>query len=289
MKKQVVFITGGSSGMGKITAKRLNNAGYIVYTGARRLEKMDDLKVNGVHVLSLDLTNEQNIKKAVDEIVEKEGRIDILINNAGYGSYGALEDVPIEEAKRQFEVNIFGLAELTKFVLPHMRKQNSGKIINISSIGGKVYEPLGSWYHATKFALEGLSDCLRLEVKEFGIDVIIIEPGGIKTEWSDVSADNLLKTSGNTAYAKIAHSMSNMFKNSNSGADPDVIARIIEKSLRVKRPKTRYVGGFAAKPMIFFRKILSDKLFDRFMMTSLKLMGRSNLEIAKMRIEKNKF
>ncbi|WP_145386299.1 oxidoreductase [Staphylococcus capitis] len=289
MKKQVVFITGGSSGMGKITANRLNDAGYIVYTGARRLKKMDDLKANGVNILSLDLTNEQSIRKAVDEIVEKEGHIDILINNAGYGSYGALEDVPIEEAKRQFEVNIFGLAKLTKFVLPHMREQRFGKVVNISSIGGKVYEPLGSWYHATKFALEGLSDSLRLEVSKFGIDVIIIEPGGIKTEWSNISADNLLKTSGDTAYADIAHSMSNMFKNSNSGADPDVIAKIIEKALKAKRPKTRYVGGFAAKPMIFIRKLLSDKLFDRFMMTSLKLMGRSKLEIAKIRIEKNKF
>lgn len=287
MDKKIVFITGGSSGMGKITAKKLNKSGYKVYTGARRIENMIDLNEEGISTFKLDLTEDESIKKAVDCIIKEEGKIDILINNAGYGSYGAIEDVSLEEAKRQFEVNLFGLARLTQLVLPHMRKQKYGKIVNLSSIGGKMANPLGGWYHASKFALEGLSDSLRLEVKDFGIDVIVIEPGGIKTEWSNITANNLKQSSGNTAYKNLAFTMSNMFSNSSSGSEPEVITNLIQKAIIAKDPKPRYAGGFGSKPILFFKKVLPDKTFDKLWMLSLKLMGKNNGEIAELKAKTN--
>ena len=145
---------------------------------------MAELATAGAALLKLDLTDDASIVAAVNAIKSEAGRIDVLVNNAGYGSYGALEDVPLSEGRRQFEVNVFGLARLCQLVLPMMRAQKSGKIVNITSIGGKIWEPLGGWYHATKFAVEGLSDCLRVEVAPFGIDVIVIEPGAIRTEWA---------------------------------------------------------------------------------------------------------
>ena len=163
--KKVVLITGASSGIGKRTALLLVQQGHIVYGAARRLDKMRDLKDAGVRLLQMDVTDDASMIKGVQEIIDAEKRIDVLVNNAGYGSYGALEDVPITEAKHQFDVNIFGLARLTQLVLPQMRSQKSGRIINISSIGGKIGEPHGTWYHATKFAVEGLSDSLRMEAE----------------------------------------------------------------------------------------------------------------------------
>ncbi len=176
-----------------------------MYGAARRTDKMKTLETNGISVVSLDLTQDESIVNCVDTILKKEGRIDILINNAGYGSYGAVEDVPIEEARRQFEVNIFGMARLTQLILPVMRKNKYGRIVNISSIGGKIYTPFGAWYHATKHALEGWSDCLRIENKTIWHKVVIIEPGGIKTPWGVIAAENLKKTSGNGAYAEKAN------------------------------------------------------------------------------------
>lgn len=266
MKNKVALITGASSGMGKETAIKLKDNGYIVYGAARRVAKMDDLKQRGIHVLPLDVTDEESIKNCIDDIISNEGRIDVLINNAGYGSYGAVEDVPLEEGRRQFDVNIFGLARLTQLVLPHMRKHKYGKIVNISSMGGKIYTKYGAWYHATKHALEGFSDCLRLEVQDFGIDVIIIEPGGIKTEWGHIAADNLKKTSANGAYAagavKAANAMAEMY-DSNQLSPSSLIADTIYKSITASRPKTRYAVGFMAKPSIFMRKWFGDRFFDK--------------------------
>jgi short-subunit dehydrogenase len=210
--KKVALITGASSGMGKSTANILHSQGYTVYGAARRTDEMNDLKAKGIGVVSLDLTNDASIVEAVNTILNIEGRIDILINNAGYGSYGAVEDVPLDEARRQFEVNLFGMARLTQLILPTMRKQQSGRIVNISSMGGKIYTPFGAWYHATKHAVEGWSDCLRLELKEFGIDVVVVEPGGIKTPWGEISAENLKKASGNGAYAGFAHKVAENIK-----------------------------------------------------------------------------
>src|SRR5271169_1594020 len=184
---KTALVTGASSGIGEATVRRLLAGGYKVFAGARRQDRMAPLAALGATLVPLDLTDDGSIVRAVEAIKAQSGRIDVLVNNAGYGSYGALEDVPLDEARRQFEVNVFGLARLCQLVLPMMRAQKSGKIVNITSIGGKIWEPLGSWYHATKFAVEGLSDCLRVEVGRFGIDVIIIEPGAIRTEWAGIA------------------------------------------------------------------------------------------------------
>ncbi|MEE4194729.1 MAG: oxidoreductase [Anaerolineae bacterium] len=266
-KDKTVLITGASSGIGKETAISLLEAGFNVYAAARRIDKMEDLKTIGAHLIEMDITDETSIVTGVQTILNKEGSIDILVNNAGYGSYGAIEDVPLEEARRQFEVNIFGLARLTQLVLPGMRENRYGKIVNISSMGGKIYTPFGGWYHATKHALEGFSDALRLETKPFGIDVIIIEPGGIKTPWGQIAAENLKKTSAEGVYAeaatKIAENMVNMY-NGNMLSPASIIARTILRAVTASRPKTRYAVGFGAKPAIFMRKFIPDRIFDRF-------------------------
>ncbi len=264
---KVALVTGASSGMGESTAILLSKQGYKVYGAARRTDKMKTLETNGISVVSLDLTQDESIVNCVDTILKKEGRIDILINNAGYGSYGAVEDVPIEEARRQFEVNIFGMARLTQLILPVMRKNKYGRIVNISSIGGKIYTPFGAWYHATKHALEGWSDCLRIETKPFGIKVVIIEPGGIKTPWGVIAAENLKKTSGNGAYAekanKTADNMTKMYTGGKNLSDQELLAKEIVKAATVKNPRTRYAKGYFAKLSLFTRKWVSDKLFDK--------------------------
>lgn len=261
---KTLLITGASSGIGKETAKLMVENGYRVYGASRRLEKMQDLKDLGVKLLQMDVTDDQSMVDGIQKILKNEGRIDVLINNAGYGSYGALEDVSMEEAKYQFEVNIFGLARLTQLVLPQMRKQMGGRIINISSIGGSIGEPHGAWYHATKYALEGLSDSLRLELKQFNIDVVLIKPGAILTEWNGIARDNLLKVSGNTAYNELAHKHFKMLERADAqGSDPIVVAKTILRASMATQPKTRYATGKGAKMILFLRRILSDRMFDR--------------------------
>ena len=214
--KKVILLTGASSGIGYQTVESLAKEGHVVYGAARRTEKMETLKQFGVKPMYLDVTDEESIKSAIDTIIGNEGRIDVLINNAGYGSYGAIEDVEINEARRQFEVNLFGLARLVQLVLPHMRKQKSGRIINISSMGGRMTSYFGGWYHATKYALEAFSDALRMEVTDFGIDVSLIEPGGIKTDWGNIAADKLANSAKGGAYEKeamkTAKGMKKLFK-----------------------------------------------------------------------------
>jgi len=272
MKNKVALITGASSGIGKSTALLLQKNGFKVYGAARRVDKMQDLESNGISIISLDITEEKSIVNCVDTIIQKEGHLDVLVNNAGYGSYGAVEDVPIDEARKQFDVNIFGLARLTQLVLPKMRENRYGKIINISSMGGKIYTPFGAWYHATKHALEGWSDCLRLEVNPFGIDVIIVEPGGIKTSWGQIAADNLKKTSGKGAYAEIANKAADntaQLYSSDRLTKPEVIGEVILKAVTARKPKTRYAKGYMAKFSIILRKLISDKLFDKVISSQL--------------------
>ncbi len=266
--KKVALITGASSGIGEATAQRLLADGYLVYAAARRLERMHALGTAGARLLSLDLTDDASIVAAVDTIQRSEGRLDVLVNNAGYGSYGALEDVPLDEGRRQFEVNVFGLARLIQLSTPMMRAQGSGCIVNITSIGGKMHEPMGTWYHATKFAVEGLSDCLRMELAPFGIQVVIVEPGAIRTEWTGIAKDSLLKRSGHTAYAEQATAHARLFESSETSkmvSAPDVVARTIARALRARRPRTRYATGGGARTILFLRRILSDRAFDGLM------------------------
>ena len=216
----------------------------------------------------MDVTDEESIKSSIDTIIGNEGRIDVLINNAGYGSYGAIEDVEINEARRQFEVNLFGLARLVQLVLPHMRKQKSGRIINVSSMGGRMTSYFGGWYHATKYALEAFSDALRMEVADFGIDVSLIEPGGIKTNWGIIAADKLANSAKGGAYEKEASKTAEGMKKQYSGnmlSDPIVITKAISKAVNSRRPKARYLIGFMAKPLVFLHTILPTRIFDKIM------------------------
>lgn len=267
LQRPVVLLTGASSGIGYDVAPLLVRYGYTVYGAARRVEKIEELASEGVKALSLDVTDEASMEAAVQQIIDAEGRIDVLINNAGYGSYGAIEDVPIDEARRQFEVNLFGLARLTQLVLPHMRARGSGRILNISSMAGRITSPLGAWYHATKYALEAFSDALRMEVEEFGIDVVIIEPGGIKTPWGFIAADHLEESSRNGVYAaqaqRVAANMRKLYSPSSNLSEPEVISRTILRALEARRPKTRYLVGFGAKPSVFLHTVLPDRLFDK--------------------------
>jgi short-subunit dehydrogenase len=269
--KKVALVTGASSGIGKETAKLLAKNGFKVYAVSRRLGKMAELQKEGIELLEMDVTDEVSMTSGINTILEAEGKIDLLINNAGYGSYGALEDVPMEEAKYQFEVNIFGLARLIQLVLPTMRAQKRGRIINISSIGGSFGEPHGAWYHATKFALEGLSDSLRMELKQFNIDVVVIKPGAILTEWNTIARENLLKVSGNTPYRDLAHKHVSMLENADErGSKPIVVAQTILKASLAKRPKTRYATGGGAKIILLLRSLLSDRMFDKLMLGMMK-------------------
>jgi NAD(P)-dependent dehydrogenase (short-subunit alcohol dehydrogenase family) len=263
---KVALVTGGSSGIGECTVRELLDAGYVVYTCARRTERMQPLAELGAHVFALDVTDDASTVAGVQRIVDEQGRIDVLVNNAGYGSYGAVEDVPLDEARRQFEVNVFGLARLTQLVTPHMRAQGSGRIVNISSIGGKYYEPFGAWYHATKFAVEGFSDSLRLELRPFGVDVVLIEPGPILTEWNEIARDSLLERSGDTAYAKYArraHKVLTEFDKPGRASKPEAVARKIRKAATTRRPAARYPVGRGARMITSSRDHLPDRVFDQ--------------------------
>jgi len=273
MKQQIILVTGASSGIGKATAKQLIQDGHKVYVAARRVEQMEDLTQLGAASIKMDITNEDDVKRVVDTIAKEDGGVDVLVNNAGYAIYGAVEDTSIADARRQFEVNIFGLARLTQLVLPYMRNQKAGKIINISSMGGKMYTPLGAWYHATKHALEGWSDCLRLELKQFNIDVVIIEPGVIATEFGDVMMDPMMQRSGDGPYVQMAKSIrssTDEMYTKGQASSPDVIARVISKAVKSKKPKTRYVKGKFAKPMMFIRKWFGDGVFDKVVLSQVK-------------------
>lgn len=270
MDKKVILITSASSGMGKESAKTLIKEGHIVYTVARRIEQMNDLQTIGGFPIQMDVTNENDIQNVVDTIIQKEGKIDVLWNNAGYGLYGSVEDVPVDEARKQFEVNLFGLAAITQKVLEHMRNAKNGTIINTSSMGGKMYTPMGAWYHASKHALEGWSDCLRLELKQFNIKVVILEPGLIRTEFGDVMLQNISKFSSKGAYSGLTNKLIEATKKMYSkgqGSDASVIAETISKIVKSDNPKTRYRIGQWAKPMVWLRINLGDKLFDKIVMS----------------------
>jgi short-subunit dehydrogenase len=271
MNKKVVLITGASSGIGRETAQLLLSNDFTVYAGARRTDKMQGLKDQGANVLQMDITNDDSLTGTVDNIMTSQGRIDVLINNAGFGLCGAVEDVSLSDARYQMEVNVFGPARLTQLVLPHMRKQRSGRIVNVTSIGGKVSTPISGWYHASKFAVEGLCDSLRMEVKPFGIDVIIIEPGSVKSEWAGIAIENMDRVSGNTAYRGLSAKTAAFLKKSQpKHSHPAVIADLIVRVINTKRPKTRYHAGYMSGAVLFMRKLLSDRLMDKMILSQLK-------------------
>ncbi|MDJ1505809.1 oxidoreductase [Xanthocytophaga agilis] len=270
MKKNVL-VTGASAGIGKATAIYLAQNGYNVYGAARRMEKMQELTTYGIQPIALDLTEEESIQTCVEHIFKEAGSIDVLVNNAGFGSEGAIEDVTMQEAKSQMEVNVFGAMHLTQLVLPKMRENRYGKIVNISSVGGRIALPLSGWYHASKFAIEALSDSMRMEVKPFGIDVIVIEPGGIKSEWGEIAMQSLVRVSGNSAYKEMVKGAEKGYKRTeNNNSEPIVIARLIKKAIEANKPKTRYAGGSMAKPLLFLRSILSDKMLERLILSQIK-------------------
>lgn len=265
MPSKTALVTGASSGIGEATARALAGLGYTVYGAARRLDRLQGLAPDGIRPLALDVTDDASMQAGVDRVVAETGRLDVLVNAAGYGAYGALEDVEVDEGRRQFEVNVFGAVRLTQLVLPRMREQRSGTVVNVTSMGGKICTPLGGWYHGTKFALEALSDCLRLEVAPFGIDVVVIEPGGIATEWGGIAAEHLETTSGAGAYgdqaAAVAASLRSEVTRERSSS-PSVVADAIGRAVSARRPRTRYAVGFGAKPLIAARRIATDRQFD---------------------------
>ena len=265
---RVVLITGASSGIGFQAARELARAGHTVYAGARRVERMRPLRALGVAPVALDVTDQDACTGVVETIMAEQGRIDVLVNNAGYGSFGAVEDVDLTEARRQIEVNVLGLAALTRAVLPHMRARRSGTIINMSSMGGRLVTFMGGWYHATKYAVEALSDALRMEVADFGIDVVLIEPGGIRTDWGTIAADHLESSARGGAYEKaagrVAANMRRLYA-SRRMSEPQVVVRAIRGAVEARRPRSRYLVGLGAKPLVAAHALLPARLFDRIM------------------------
>jgi len=266
MSDRVALVTGASSGIGEETARLLHEAGYTTYAVARRVDRMAALEKAGVHTFAMDVTDDASMVAGIERIIAEQGRLDVLVNNAGYGSYGSVEDVPIDEARRQFEVNVFGLARLTQLVTPHMRAQGTGRIINVSSIGGKFYEPLGAWYHATKFAVEGFSDSLRVELAPYGIRVVIIEPGPILTEWNAISRESLVEVSRGTAYEDQAEKVRSRMEKADqpmTSSGPEVVAKKIVKAATTSHPKPRYPVGRGAGTIMGARRVLPDRAFDQ--------------------------
>lgn len=267
--KKVAFVTGASGGIGLETAVSLLDAGFTVYGAARHVEKMNPLVEKGGYALFLDLTDAQSIVACVDKIVANEGQIDLLVNNAGFGLGGAIEDVPLDEAKREFEVNVFTLARLCQLVMPVMRKNGGGKIINISSMAGRFSSPFTGWYHASKYSVEALSDALRLEVKPFKIKVVLIEPGLIQTDWGKIHAGNIRKFSDEASkpYTEDCEAAAGFYEkyygNKALCSSPDVVAQAIVKAALKKNPRARYAVGKYAKLFIFLKNVLPDALFDK--------------------------
>ena len=265
---KVILITGASSGIGFDAARTLARQGHRVYAAARRLDRMEPLKEDGVVPVRLDVTDDESMQEVVRTVLDREGRVDVLVNNAGYGYFGAVENVSMEEARRQLEVNVFGLARLCQLVLPSMRKQGSGRIVNVSSVAGKCVMYFGGWYHVSKYSVEALSDALRMEVKPFGIDVALIEPGGIRTDWGLIAADHLAESSQGTPYEEEGLRESKTLHKAYSSqllSKPSVVTRAISKAVNSRRPRTRYRIGFGAGTMVFFHSILPDRWWDAMM------------------------
>lgn len=268
--KKVIILTGVSGGIGQAIAESLAKEGHKVYGGARNIEKADSLRKLGVILLPLDVTSEESIRSFVSIVREKEGRIDVLINNAGYGAYGPMETVPIEEAKRELDVNLFGLVRMSQEVIPLMREQKSGTIINMSSMGGKFVTHFGGYYHASKYAVEAVSDAMRMELSPFGINVSIVEPAGICTPFGGIAANNLRESSIGTVYEeeaeRVAKGYEKMFsKVSFAIGSPERVGKKVKKIVGKRKPRTRYRVGPFATTLGILRNIIPNRWFDALM------------------------
>ncbi len=270
---KAVLITGCSTGIGRASALRLARSGWSVYATARRLESIADLADAGCHTLALDVTDEQSMQTAVQEVEAAEGAVGVLINNAGYSQSGAIETVPLDAVRRQFETNIFGLVRLTQIVLPKMRSQRWGKIVNLGSMGGRLSFPGGGHYHATKYALEAISDALRFELRGFGIDVILLEPGLITTEFGDAATASMsaVESSPDDPYAHFNATVGAVTKGAYEGpmrmlgAGPERVAKVIERAITRSRPRARVTITPSAKLSILSRSLMSDRAWDEAM------------------------
>jgi NAD(P)-dependent dehydrogenase (short-subunit alcohol dehydrogenase family) len=270
-----VLITGCSSGIGRATARRLAQRGHVVYASARKLDSIAELESDGCRLLALDVTDEASMSEAVRAVEAEHGAVGALVNNAGYSQSGAIESVPLDEVRRQFETNVFGLARMCQLVLPAMRAQRTGRIVNISSIGGTLVFPGGGFYHATKYAVEALSDALRFEVSGFGIRVAIVEPGIIRTRFAEAVSTALPQTESGGPYtsfnAAVEQSTQNAYEKGSMmgrlGGEPDAVAKVIERAITAKSPKTRYRVTPSAHLLIPSRGLMTDKTWDRIMGT----------------------
>ncbi len=263
---KVILITGASAGFGSLAVKELLKQGHTVYAGARRLEKMLEIEKHGAKIFKMDVTSDEDVESVVSEIIKKEGRIDVLVNNAGYGGYGMVEAVSLEEAQKQFDANVFGLARVTKAVLPHMRSKKSGTIINMSSMVGKVTAPMIGWYGASKHAVEALSDALRSEVKSFGIKVVLIEPGAMATEFLDVALKQIETVDHPQQYKENVSNFVKAFKGKYSKSPgPEKVVKAILKVVNSANPKARYPVGSDCKTAMFAHSLLPTKAIDSIM------------------------
>ncbi len=268
-----VLISGCSSGIGAATAASLVRAGYTVYATARKLETLADLTALGAHPLALDVTSEDSMVSAVKAVETEHGHVGTLINNAGYGEYGPIEEADLDRVRTMFETNVFGLARLTQLVLPAMRRSRSGLIVNIGSMGGRVTFPVGGYYHATKYAVEAISDALRVEVKPFGIDVVLVEPGLIRSNFESRINEGLERDgNGRDTVSAYAGLLSANERNTTGGyandllaSGPESVAAVVLWALQSPRPRPRYVVTPAAKLMINLRRFGGDRIWDRTM------------------------
>jgi NAD(P)-dependent dehydrogenase (short-subunit alcohol dehydrogenase family) len=278
---KAVLITGCSTGIGHATALRLAGGGWTVYATARRPETLADLKQAGCRTLALDVTDEESMSAAVRSVEEAEGAVGVLVNNAGYSQSGAVETVPLESVRRQFETNVFGVVRMTQLVLPTMRAQGWGRIVNVGSMGGRLTFPGGGHYHATKYALEALSDALRFELAGFGIGVVLLEPGLITTEFGETAAGTMAAVSSDSEtsgeggradpYTAFNAAVGTLTKGAYEGpmrrlgGPPDRVARAIEKAISARRPPARVTVTPSAKLTIGLRRLLSDRAWDAAM------------------------
>ena len=274
VKQKVILITGASSGIGRDAAVALAAEGHRVYAAARRVELMEPLKAKGITPVRMDVTDGQSMAEGVQAVLDKEGRIDVLVNNAGYGYFGAVETVPMEEARRQLEVNVFGLARLCQLVLPTMRRQGSGRIVNVSSIAGRMVFPFGGWYHVSKYSVEALSDALRMEMKPFGIDVVLVEPGGIKTDWGVIAAQHLRESSSGTPYEADGTRFAGLMHRGYTSSllsHPCAITRVLLRAVDSRRPKARYRAGRASCLLVLLHSLLPTRCWDALMRRAVRI------------------